>query len=355
MISKGDFLVIHELKSKGYSIRAIARMLKIDRKTVTRKLEQADHTPVKHCVATKSKSKLDPYKKYIIEFISKSSDRIPYSVILDDIIEMGYKGSKTVLQDYLTKEYESRKFINDPVVRFETLPGVQMQIDWTTIRSGKKPIHAFVAVLGYSRKTFVHFVDNMEADTLVMCHEKAFLFFGGTTKTILYDNMKTIVIERNYYGKGQHKYNPKMLDLSKRCGFDIRLCKPYRAKTKGKVERFNSYLKGNFYRPIVIRLKDAGLTVTYQVLNEQINKWLIKANNRIHGTTKQRPTKVFIEHEAKCMNPYAFSNSPYIPMMTPGIKPNIVQQSFKSKYLPQTVVQKPNLMEYDQLLSGVVA
>ena len=355
MISKGDFLVIHELKSKGYSVRAIARMLKIDRKTVTRKLVQADHTPVKRSAATKVKSKLDPYKKYIVEFIGKSSDRIPYSVILEDITEMGYKGSKTILQDFLTKEYETRKIINDPLVRFETLPGIQMQIDWTTIKSGKKPIYAFVAVLGYSRKTFVHFADNMEADTLVMCHEMAFLFFGGTTKTILYDNMKAIVIERNYYGKGQHRYNPKMLDLAKRCGFEIRLCKPYRAKTKGKVERFNSYLKGNFYRPVVIRLKDAGLTVTHQVLNERINKWLTKANNRIHGTTKQRPAKVFIEHEAKCMIPYASGNGSYTPMITSGITPNIVEQLFKSKYIPQTVVQKPNLMEYDQLLSGVVA
>ncbi len=354
MISKGDFLVIHELKSKGYSIRAIARMLEIDRKTVTRKLNQEDHTPVKRSV-TRTESKLDPYKNHIVEFISKSSDRIPYSVILDDIIEMGYSGSKTILQDFLTKEYETRRIINDPVVRFETLPGVQMQIDWTTIKSGKTPIYAFVAVLGYSRRTFVHFVDNMEVDTLVMCHEKAFLYFGGTTKTILYDNMKAIVIERNFYGNGQHRYNPKMLDLAKKCGFEIKLCKPYRAKTKGKVERFNSYLKGNFYRPVVIRLKDAGLMITHQVLNERINKWLTKANNRIHGTTRQRPVKVFIEHEAKCMIPYASCNSPNTPMTSFDMASNTTQQSFKSKYIPQTVVQRPNLMQYDQLLTGAVA
>ena len=353
MISKGDFLVIHELKSKGYSIRAIARMLKIDRKTVTRKLEQVDHTPAKRIVSTGSK--LDPYKKYIVDFIGKSSDRIPYSVLLDDIIEMGYKGGKTILQDFLTEEYALRKIDNDPVVRFETLAGVQMQVDWTTIRSGKRPIYAFVAVLGYSRLTFVHFVDNMEADTLVMCHERAFLFFGGTTRTILYDNMKAIVIERNYYDKGQHRYAPKMLDLAKKCGFEIKLCKPYRAKTKGKVERFNSYLKGNFYRPVVIRLKDSGLEVTHQVLNERINKWLTKANNRIHGTTKQRPVRVFVDEEATSLASYASSISQHAPMVINSEIKSIAPQLSNKKLLPDIVVQKPNLRQYDQLLTGAVA
>lgn len=64
--------------------------------------------------------------------------------------------------------------LDDPVVRFETISGEQMQVDWTTIRNGKNPIYAFVATLGYSRYTFVCFVDNMEASTLVSCHEKAF-------------------------------------------------------------------------------------------------------------------------------------------------------------------------------------
>jgi hypothetical protein len=194
----------------------------------------------------------------------------------------------------------------------------------------------------------------MEDETLVMCHEKAFLFFGGTTKTILYDNMKAVVIVRNYYGKGNHKYNPKMLDLAKKCGFEIKLCKPYRAKTKGKVERFNSYLKGNFYRPVVIKLKDSGLAVTYQILNERISRWLTKANNRIHGTTKQRPINIFMAEEAKCLVPYASSNSPHISLIVTEAVSNIMPQLSNKKWLPHTVVQKPNLIQYDQLLVGAV-
>lgn len=340
MISKGEHIVIHELYAKGYSIRAIARILKIDRKTISRRLKETDYTKVERTF--KGVSKLDPYKEYILEFISKSSERIPSSVILEDIAQQGYEGGRSILQEFLKQAYAKRQIQNDPVVRFETDPGIQMQIDWTTIRKGKKPIYAFVAVLGYSRYTFVCFVDNMRGSTLVSCHEKAFLYFGGITKTILYDNMKTIVDKRDYYGKGEHKYYPEMLDLAKYCNFSIRLCRPYRAKTKGKVERFNSYLKGNFYRPIVIKLKDAGLEVTTQVLNDRINSWLIKANNRIHGTTRQKPALVFA-NELNYLLPY---------------KPrHILDTNIPTwhKEVPQVVVQATNLTQYDHLLMGVVA
>lgn len=345
MISEGVFIVIHELYKQGNSIRAIAKLLNLDRKTVRRKLLNTNNEPVKRSIL--SVSKLEPYKKHILEFIGKSSDRIPWSVIMDDIVDLGYTGSRSILQIFLTKEYKARKINNDPVVRFETAPGMQMQVDWTTIRSGKNPIYAFVAVLGFSRYTFVYFVDNMCEETLVMCHEKAFLFFVGVTKTILYDNMKAVVITRDKYGKGKHEYNSKLLDLSKKCGFEIKLCKPYRAKTKGKVERFNSYLKGNFYRPIVIKLKDAGLTINHQALNDYSSKWLIKANNRVHGTTRNIPTKIFMEEEQKCLIPYITSNSIFKETSDNAIMPN------KKVQLPKTHVVKPDLSQYDQLLSGV--
>lgn len=177
-----------------------------------------------------------------------------------------------------------------------------------------------------------------------MCHEKSFLFFSGISKEILYDNMKTIVEERNRYGKELHKYHPKMMDLSKKCGFKIRLCKPYRAKTKGKVERFNSYLKGNFYRPFLIELKDAGLDVTVQILNEHIGRWLNKANKRIHGTTKKQPSELFI-YEAKFLIKYCSTLH-----AKPGNKMQANEQVNKPKLLPHITVHKPNLQQYDQLL-----
>ena len=330
MISKGDFIVIHDLHKKGYSNREIAKLLKIDRRTVAKKLQETSYqAPASRTV--QKLSLLDPYKKYVLEFIAKSKERIPYSAILDDIRELGYTGSRSILQAFLTSYYKNhRKSITDPVVRFETEPGEQMQVDWTT------PIYGFVAVMGYSRMTFVYFTDNMRADTLVQCHEQAFMFFGGVPKTILYDNMKTIVDERNAYGKGKHKFNAPMFDLMKRLNFNIRLCKPYRAKTKGKVERFNSYLKANFYRPTVIKLNDIGLEITPRTLNQFISSWLIRANNRLHETIKCKPSSRLVQ-EQQALNPYLVSSKNET-------------QNYCNNSIPKVIVQTSNLSEYDQLL-----
>lgn len=338
MISKSDFIVIKDLFAKGNSIREIARLLKINRRTVAKKLAEVEYHKASTRILKKA-SILEPYKSYILDFIGKSSKRIPYSALLDDIRELGYTGGRSILQEFLTTEYSKRKLADDPIVRFETLPGQQMQVDWTTIRWGKNPIYGFVASMGYSRQTFVWFTNNMEAETLVKCHELAFLFFGGVPKTILFDNMKQIVDTRDAYGKGNHKFHGAMYDLSKRLGFKIKLCRPYRAKTKGKVERFNSYLKGNFYRPLIVKLRDANLEVTPKALNEHIYRWLGKANNRIHGTTKQKPSILFIEEKSSLL--------PYI-----AVKAE--QRITHTKLLPQVVVQKPVLIEYDQLLAREV-
>ena len=101
----------------------------------------------------------------------------------------------------------------------------------------------------------------MTVETLITCHQHAFDAFGGIPKRILYDNMKTVVIERDASGAGAHHFHAGFLDYAHHCGFVIKLCRPYRAKTKGKVERFNGYLRRSFYVPLVAQLKQAGLSL----------------------------------------------------------------------------------------------
>ncbi len=129
----------------------------------------------------------------------------------------------------------------EPIIRFETQPGQQMQVDFTMIRRHHTTLKAFVATLGYSRATFVKFYDHERTDAWIDGLENAFQFFAGVPQEILFDNAKTIMIERDAYQEGQHKWNPKLLDCAKKYGFRPRVCKPYRAQTKGKVERFNGY------------------------------------------------------------------------------------------------------------------
>lgn len=187
--------MIHSLKAQGYSIRAIARMSGLNRRTVSKRLKEETLKPYKK---RKFKSKLDDYKEYIKKRVQSAlPDRIPSTVIFDEIKEMGYEGKIRILQSYLKKLYESyfsNNKENEKLIRFETNPGFQAQCDWSVLRSGKNALYAFVMVLGYSRYAYVEITDNMKQDTFQKCHKNAFEYFGGIPKTILYDNLKSVVI-----------------------------------------------------------------------------------------------------------------------------------------------------------------
>ncbi len=283
--------MIHTLKEQGYSIRAIARATGLNRRTVAKRLKEKSPKPYKK---RESKSKLDDFKEYIEKRIKEAlPDKIPSPVIFEEIRDMGYKGKTRILQSFMKKTYE-RHFPNKDdkgeIIRFETKPGFQAQCDWTVLRIGKKPLYAFVMVLGYSRFAYVQVTDNMRQETFQQCHINAFEYFGGIPQTILYDNLKSVVIQRDKYGKNNHGFNNAFLDFSKTYKFIPKLCKPFRAKTKGKVERFNLYLKNNFYKPLKAKLKGSGIEIDKEVLNAHLSSWLIKANNRIHSTTKEKPS-----------------------------------------------------------------
>ena len=118
-----------------------------------------------------------------------------------------------------------------------------MQADWATVGRGADRLSVFIATLGWSRVAYVEFCDDERVETLIRCHENAFAAFGGVTREVLFDNMKTVVLERNTYGRGVHCFHAGFLDYAKHAGFMPRLCQPYRARTKGKVERLVGYLK----------------------------------------------------------------------------------------------------------------
>ncbi len=94
-----------------------------------------------------------------------------------------------------------------------------MQVDWGTMRNGRSPLHVFVAVLGYSRMLYIEFTDNMRYDTLETCHRNAFRFFGGVPREVLYDNMKTVVLQRDAYQTGQHRSILRHVAVRQEMGF----------------------------------------------------------------------------------------------------------------------------------------
>ena len=137
-------------------------------------------------------------------------------------------------------------------------------------------------------------------ETLIGCHENAFLAFAGVPREVLYDNMKTVVIERNTYGQGAHRFHPGFLDYARHAGFLPRLCQPYRAQTKGKVERFIGYLKRSFWVPFAASMRQAGLEPDKHAANAAAARWLREvANARLHGTTKEVPAERLMAEREK--------------------------------------------------------
>jgi len=288
MLTQEQIVEINVLMRRGASIREVARELGCSRNTVRRYLREP--SPQQYKPRAARPTKLDAYKDFLLGRIEAARPhRIPGVVLLREIQERGYDGGLTQLKDFLRAQHHTEP---EPVVRFETAPGKQMQADFTHIRRGRDPLIAFVATLGYSRASWVRFTNNERADTLGMCLAQAFVYFGGVPQHVLFDNASTIVVERDAYGLGRHRWHSQMLALADTYGFTPRLCRPYRAKTKGKVERFNGYLKGSFCVPLAATLRQAGLHLDVEAANAHVGRWLTEvANCRIHGTTGERPDR----------------------------------------------------------------
>jgi transposase len=317
MLTQEQRVEIKILARRGIAIRDIARQLGCSRNTVKRYLKEADAT--RYGPREARPTKLDPYKAYVLERVEAARPKwIPAAVLAREVGELGYDGGLTQLKAFL--EPYKRTKANDPVVRFETAPGKQMQADFTHVRRGRDPLIAFVATLGYSRASFVRFTRNETAETLCACLAEALVFFGGVPEHVLLDNAKTMVIERDCYGEGRHRWHRNLLALSEEYGFGLRLCRPYRAKTKGKVERFNGYLKGSFLVPLAATLKQAGLRLDVDAANAHVGRWITGvANARLHATTKERPDRrMVVERGALAPLPRAgIAASPPAPACRP--------------------------------------
>ena len=323
------------MSRQGRSVRAIAEELGCSRNTVRRYLRQ--HDAQRYGPRLPRSGKLAPFHEYLRERVEHARPRwIPATVLLREITERGYAGGISQLKVFLAplKACES-----EPLVRFETEPGQQMQADFTVVRRGRDPLLALVATLGYSRASFVKFTDAEDASTLCAALREAFDYFGGVSIEVLFDNAKSVIIERDAYGEGKHRWNAELLALAEECGFTPRVCRPYRARTKGKVERFNGYLKGSFVVPLAATLQATGLQLSVQLANLHVRRWLDEvANQRVHGSTGAVPAVRLGEERAVMLPAPALKAPPPTPQRVAT---------------PVESLQHP-LAVYDALLDGVL-
>src|SRR5881296_2911337 len=211
-------------------------------------------------------------------------------------------------------------------------PGHQAQFDFATIRFPWGTRFALLVVLGYSRVLFVDFVARQTALTVMLGLERAFAAFGGVPHEILFDQMKSVIVEDHRPTGGRLLENPEFLRFARHWGFRIRACRPYRTKTKGKVERPVRSVRGNFVygREFV---GDADL-------EDQRRRWLDEvANGRVHRTLNAVPRERFDADERGTLQPLAPHG--YQPLVLPVER--TTRRSLVRPLLPECSRSSPTL------------
>ncbi|MEN9119154.1 IS21 family transposase [Xanthomonas euvesicatoria] len=344
MLTVEEQVEIKILARQGMSIREISRQLQVSRNTVRRYLR--DVAAAQRQPRGARPHKLDPYRTYIEQRVRAAHPVwLPATVITQEIKLLGYRGGMSRLRQFMRSLRVIRP--EEPLVRFETPAGQQLQCDWIVFRRGKHPLSAFVATLGWSRASYVEFVTDEKLETLLACHAHTFEFFGGVSRQVLYDNMKTVVLQRDAYGPGEHRFQPAFLDFAGHYGFVPKLCRPYRAKTKGKVERFNGYLRRSFYNPLASKLAHDGLRLDADTANAAVLTWLRNtANARVHGTTGKVPQQQLQEECAALQG----LPSPYVGQLPKAARPTQAAPPDWERFPRQSLQHE--LSVYEHLFAG---
>lgn len=285
---------------QGWSIRSLCRHFGMGRNSVRRVLRENEHRRDKGCDAlaicgAPRKSKIEPYlglmRQILDEFPEVTGVRMH-----EKLMDAGFDGGKTIVFDRLRQLRPRSK--REPVVRFETGPGEQAQMDWSpyTIAFTGEPrrtVLCFSYILGFSRRQYIDFTENRNFFTLIRRHQDAFDHFGGVPATCLYDGEKTVILR---WEAGQPVFNPAFVAFITHYRCRPVGCRPGRAQTKGKIEKPFQYIEKN--------LLNARRFSDLEDLRQTARWWLSeKSDVHLHETTRRRPVELFMEQEKMHLMP----------------------------------------------------
>jgi transposase len=291
-----DNQILHRWQG-GQSRRSIARELGVSRWRISQVLarQQTARGDASLTAANSSlpqsprrrHSKLDAFAARIAQLLERYPS-ITATRVFEELKREGYEGSYTILRERV-KQLRSRP--SQPlVVRFETSPGVQAQMDWAEYQldfsqEGRRRVNLFSYVLGYSRRQYLCFTERQDFETTIRQHIQAFHHLQGLAATCLYDNMKVVVTR----WEDEHPvYNTRFLSFATHYGYRPRACRPRRPQTKGKVERPFHYVETSLLNGRSFR--------SLEHLNEVARWWLANvADVRTHRSTRKRPVDAHAE------------------------------------------------------------
>jgi transposase len=290
VVTLGELVMILDLARQGLSVSAIARRTGHDRKTIRKYIERGLEPPT-YKPREPGPPLLGPFEAFLRERVERFPE-LTGRRLWREVRELGFRGGYSTVTEFLQgvrPAADAGAFER----RFETPPGRQAQVDFAFFKvrfedepGAERVVWLFSLVLGHSRLMWARFVARQDLATVLRCHVAAFTALGGVPEQILYDRMKTAVLgevdERGIV------YNAKLLALAAHYGYVPKACRPYRAKTKGKVERPFRYVREDFFLARGFRDLDD--------LNAQLTQWLDQvANRRRHGTTGRIVAEHFAE------------------------------------------------------------
>ncbi len=287
---------------------------------------------------------LTPFREYLISRIRKGV--LNGQKLFLEIHDQGYQGSYETLYRYLRNElnnywikpykksyfYHKKTAINlskyKSATRYETGLGEQALVDWghfkTVILNGKrKKLYCFVFVLGYSRASYIEFTTSENLSVFESCHINAFKVLG-IPKSIIYDNTKTVVLSNHKIPGGGRKINLNLnfFDFARFYGFEIIASHPYWPRDKGKVEAGVKYVRNNFMQGV----KFTKSLTSLEEFNKIAHRWIDQiANNRIHGTTEEKPRDRWLREKLYLRSPNGLPDYP--------ISPIIIRFSTKDQFI----------------------
>ena len=235
-------LRLHDVEH--WRVGTIARQLHVHPSVVRRVLAQAGAAPA--ATSPLRPSRVDPYRPFIFETLAKYPT-LTAARLFVMVCERGYRGSASHFRD-LVAAMRPRPAA-EAYLRLRTLPGEQMQMDWghfghLQIGRARRPLMAFVMVLSYSRRIFLRFFLDARIDSFLRGHVEAFTAFGGCSRVILYDNLKSAVLER--IGDAI-RFNPELLALARAFRFEPRPVAVGRGNEKGRTERAIRFVRSAFF------------------------------------------------------------------------------------------------------------
>ena len=276
----------------------IARQLHLHHGTVARVLAQAG---LPRMASPARPSRIDPYLPLILATLEKFPT-LTASRLYAMVRERGYCGGPDHFRHVIS--CHRPRPIAEAYLRLRTLPGEQAQVDWGhfgryTIGRARRPLMAFVMVLSYSRQIFLRFFLDARLENFLRGHVDAFHAWNGLPRVLLYDNLKSAVLERH---GDAIRFHPTLLDFARHYRFEARPVAVARGNEKGRVEKAIRYVRDSFFA--------ARSFVDLADLNDKADAWCrgIAADRRCPEDTGKSVREVFAEEVTHLLslpdNPY---------------------------------------------------